>query len=198
MRMLGKIDGRGGNFVKHPQLRSNHETASYHGLVRLIIASSKIIAAGAGILLLIAISSQPAGAVPQVVSAPPSTFVLGQDAPNPTPGTQGSGTTFNSLFYVLPGEGQEGQPGDPSKHQLPNEPFNIAYTNPALPVATSDWWTGIGLQWFVKPKSVPPMFNNGSIGWAYAYEDGFARSHGALSEPWWVNFVDYTIESCIS
>lgn len=178
--------------MEDQQLRSNCETASYHGLVCLIVALGKIITAGAGMLLLVAISPQPAGAAPQVVSAPPSSFVLGKDAPHPTPGTQGAGTTFNSLFYVRPGEGQEGQSANPSKHQLPNEPFNIAYTNPALPVATNDWWTGIGLQWFVKPKSVPPTFNNGSSGWAYAYENGFAVSHGALSEPWWVNFVDYT------
>ncbi len=134
----------------------------------------------------------PSWATPNVVSAGPRSYVSGNDAPNPTPGTQGSGTTFNSLFYVLPGEGEAGQPANPSKHQLPNVPFSIAYTNPALPVATSDWWTGIGLQWFVAPKTVPPDFNNGSDGWAHAWENGFALSHGAISEPWWVNFVDYT------
>ena len=73
--------------MRDEQPRSNRETAAYHRLIRRIIASGKIVTGWAAMLLLLAVNSQPVGATPQVVSAPPSTFVSGNDAPTPTPGT---------------------------------------------------------------------------------------------------------------
>jgi len=118
-----------------------------------------------------------------VISNGPVSFGTGNDAINPRPGTQGAGGEFNSLFYVVPGEGQEGDPNDPSKHQLPNQPFYLAYENNALPVQSSDWWTGVGLQWYVDATN---------SGWANSWNDGVIRSHGFCSEPFYYQFVDFT------
>jgi hypothetical protein len=117
-----------------------------------------------------------------VISNGPVSTVKGSDAINPRPGTQGSGAQFNSLFYVMPGEGEAGEPGRPSQHQLPDQPFFIAYENSARPVQSSDWWTGVGLQWYVSKIDQ---------GWAGSYNDGVIRTQAFLSEPFYYQFVDF-------
>ena len=96
-----------------------------------------------------------------------SVTLTGNDAINPRPGTQGGGGQFNSLFYVLPGMGQEPSTANPSVHQLPNQPFSIAYEPTAGPVQSNDWWTGVGLQWYVDQTN---------SGWAFSWNDGVIRS----------------------
>src|SRR5438874_3226459 len=118
-----------------------------------------------------------------VNSSGPFSMVEGADAINPRPGTQGGGGEFNSLFYVLPGEGEAPDPDRASKHQLPNQPFFIAYEPTAGPVQSNDWWTGVGLQWYVASIDA---------GWAGAYNDGVIRSQGFISEPFYYQFVDFT------
>jgi hypothetical protein len=67
------------------------------------------------------------------------------------------------LFYVRPGEGESPQAGHPGQHQLPNQPFFVAYEPTALPVQSNDWWTGVGLQWYV---------DSVNAGWAFSWNDG--------------------------
>ncbi len=115
-----------------------------------------------------------------VKSTGPVSIVVGDDAIKPD-GTQGGGD-FNSLFYVVPGQGQEPEAGKPEQHQLPNDPFFIAYEPTALPVQSNDWWTGVGLQYYVPSTT---------FGWASSYKD-VTRSQGFISEPFFYQFVDFT------
>jgi len=126
-------------------------------------------------------TGQTARAADIIFNGPVST-VKGSDAINPIPLQQGSGVTFNSLFYVLPGEGQEPEPTNPRLHLDPQQPFFIAYENSAQPVQSSDWWTGAGLQWFVDKTN---------SGWANSWSDGVIRSAGFISEPFYYQFVDF-------
>ena len=100
-----------------------------------------------------------------IKSTGPVSIVVGDDAIKPD-GTQGGGK-FNSLFYVVPGEGEAPEHGHPERHQLPNDPFFIAYEQNAGPVQSNDWWAVVGLQWYV-PSS--------DLGWAASYGDGVVRS----------------------
>jgi hypothetical protein len=139
-------------------------------------------------LALLSISALLLGAVPiagaaDVISNGPVNFVTGADAINPRPGTQGGGGQYNSLFYVRPGEGEAPDPNHSSQHQLPNQPFFIAYEPAAGPVQTNDWWTGVGLQWYVDASN---------SGWAFSWSDGVIRSSGFISEPFYYQFVDFT------
>lgn len=118
-----------------------------------------------------------------VISNGPVGILKGSDAINPRPGRQGGGGEFNSLFYVRPGEGESPESGRPSQHQLPDQPFSISYEPGALPVQSCDWWTGVGLQWYVSSIDA---------GWAGSYNDGVIRSQGFISEPFYYQFVDFT------
>ena len=118
-----------------------------------------------------------------IISNGPVSYLKGSDAINPRPGIQGAGGEFNSLFYVLPGEGESPVAGRSHQHQLPDQPFFIAYEPTAGPVQTNDWWTGVGLQWYVASIDA---------GWAGAYNDGVIRSQGFISEPFYYQFVDFT------
>jgi hypothetical protein len=124
-----------------------------------------------------------------IISNGPVSILNGNSAINPRPGTQGGGGQFNSLFYVVPGEGQEPEQNDPSKHKLPNQPFFVAYENNALPVQSTDWWTGVGLQWYVPSTDV---------GWASCWTaacGALPRSVGFISEPFYYQFVDFPEEN---
>ena len=48
---------------------------------------------------------------------------------------------------------------------------------------TNDWWTGVGLQWYVDATN---------SGWAFSWSDGVIRSSGFISEPFYYQFVDFT------
>ena len=122
-------------------------------------------------------------AVPDVISKGPVSFLNGEDKIAPNEGTPGSGTEFNFLFYLTPGEGENTESKDPSKQLLPHEPFFIAYEHNAGPVQTNDWWTGVGLQWYVPSTG---------FGWAFSWGDGIVRSSGFISEPFFYQFVDFT------
>ena len=135
-----------------------------------------------GPILLVA-AATPIARGADVISNGPVSFVRGDDAINPRPGRQGGGGEFNSLFYVRPGEGESPQRGHPEQHQLPNQPFFIAYEPTAGPVQSNDWWTGVGLQWYVDATN---------SGWAFSWSDGVIRSSGFISEPFYYQFVDFT------
>src|SRR6266478_763688 len=118
-----------------------------------------------------------------VISTGPVSIVTGDDAINPRPGRQGGGGDYNALFYVRPGEGEAPVAGQPGQHQLPNQPFFIAYEPTAGPVQSNDWWTGVGLQWYV---------DSTNSGWVFSWNDGVIRSSGFISEPFYYQFVDFT------
>ena len=135
-----------------------------------------------GPILLVA-AAAPIARGADVISNGPVSFVRGDDAINPRPGRQGGGGDYNSLFYVRPGEGEAPMAGLPGQHQLPNQPFFIAYEPTAGPVQSNDWWTGVGLQWYV---------DSTNSGWAFSWNDGVIRSSGFISEPFYYQFVDFT------
>jgi hypothetical protein len=127
-----------------------------------------------------------------IISNGPVSILDGNSAINPRPGDQGGGK-YNSLFYVLPGEGEAPQANHSSKHELPNQPFFVAYENNALPVQSNDWWTGVGLQWYI------PSSNDGQ-GWAYCWTDtcgALPRSAGFISEPFYYQFVDFPEQKAV-
>ena len=138
------------------------------------------------VAILLLVPAAPIAHGAEIISNGPVSTVKGSDTINPVPLSQGSGTEFNSLFYILPGEGEAGDPKNPRFHQDPQEPFFIAYENSARPVQSSDWWTGAGLQWFVDKTN---------SGWANSWNDGVIRSEMFISEPFYYSFVDFNGES---
>jgi hypothetical protein len=135
------------------------------------------------IAILFLVPAAPIAWGADIISNGPVSILKGSDAINPRPGTQGGGGQFNSLFYVRPGEGESPLAGHPQQHQLPNQPFSIAYEPTALPVQSNDWWTGVGLQWYVAQIDA---------GWAGSYDSGVILSRGFISEPFYSQFVDFT------
>jgi Glycosyl hydrolase family 81 C-terminal domain len=135
------------------------------------------------VAMLLLVPAAPIARGADVISNGPVSFLKGDDAINPRPGRQGGGGQFNSLFYVVPGEGESPEAGHPDRHQLPNEKFFIAYEATAGPVQSNDWWTGVGLQWYVDQTN---------SGWAFSWNDGVIRSSGFISEPFYYQFVDFT------
>ena len=135
------------------------------------------------VAMLLLVPTAPIVRGADIISNGPVSIVKGSTAINPRPGTQGGGGQFNSLFYVVPGEGESPESGRPSQHQLPDQPFSIAYEPNALPVQSNDWWTGVGLQWYV-PQS--------DLGWVGDYNSGVILSKGFISEPFYSQFVDFT------
>ncbi|MBV9267415.1 MAG: hypothetical protein JO061_14685 [Acidobacteriaceae bacterium] len=106
-----------------------------------------------------------------VISTGPVTTVAGSSPVTPASGT--AGPTSNYLPYIVPGQ-QVGKDGV----TILNDPFDIAYTTRQQPVQTSDWWTGLGLQW---------------SGWVVGRtpaEGNIGRSQSFISEPFQMQFVD--------
>lgn len=75
-----------------------------------------------------------------VVSKKAVTFVESAAALAPAQGHGGGAATDNFWPYFLPGQGCNTGP-------VFNDPFAVAYAGGHQPVESSDWWTGIGLQW---------------------------------------------------
>ena len=98
----------------------------------------------------------------------------------PAQGSEGTGASYNFLPYSLPG-----QYPNPVTQQIENQPFDIAYASRRQPVQTSDWWTGIGLQWSNDQQTA---------GWVVgrsAAEGKAGHSKGFIAEPFTMNFIDY-------
>ncbi len=152
-----------------------------------------------GPILLVA-AAAPIARGADVISNGPVSFVTGEDAINPRPGTQGAGNAFNSLFYIRPGENEASEacpprptptppcrPSDPCGpciQQYPHQPYAIAYGPTAGPVQSNDWWPGVGLQWYV------PQTN---IGWVDGWDPSNNKPRTAqfISEPFAYEFVDF-------
>jgi len=132
------------------------------------------------------------GPVPDVISSGPVSIVTGNDEIHPEPGMQGNGGGFNSLFFMVPGEGEADRncdnfppPCGPDVRQYPNRRYDIAYESPTpQPVQSNDWWPGVGLQWYV-PQT--------HAGWAFGWSstNNKPRTHQFISEPFAYDFVDF-------
>lgn len=108
-----------------------------------------------------------------ITTTGPVTMARGGTRLQPSGGTAGFGVGFNYLPFELPGEY-----ANPNTNSIDGTQFDIAYTNRNQPVQTSDWWTGIGLQW---------------SGWVVGRrpEEGqIGRSTSFISEPFAMQFVD--------
>lgn len=106
-----------------------------------------------------------------VTSVGPVTTVVGSSPVTPAGGTVGP--SGNYLPYIVPG-----QQVDKDGITILNNPFDIAYTTRQQPLQTSDWWTGLGLQW------------SGWVVGRTAAEGHIGRSGGFISEPFQMQFVD--------
>lgn len=110
----------------------------------------------------------------------PVSTTQGTGKVQPAAGAEGTGATYNFLPYSLPG-----QYPNPLTQQIENQPFDIAYTSRMQPVQTSDWWTGIGLQW---------SNDQHTVGWVVGRSDAegkAGRSRGFIAEPFSMSFIDY-------
>lgn len=126
-----------------------------------------------GIVLLtsLVVFSQTA---PVVTTTGPVSTVHGSDPIKPALGTAGNGTQYNFLPYIVPGQFFNDQ-----TNTIVNDPFDIAYTTPRQqPVQTSDWWTGIGLQW------------GGWVVGQTAAEGAVGHSTPFINEPFMMDFFD--------
>lgn len=127
-----------------------------------------------------AVPAQLAGDDNTIITNGPVTTVRGGNKIQPARGSEGTGTTYNFLPYILPG-----QYANPRTQRIENLPFDIAYASRQQPLQTSDWWTGIGLQW---------SNDNQTAGWVVGRksEEGRAgRSKAFIAEPFHLQFVDY-------
>lgn len=116
----------------------------------------------------------------KVNTTPPSSTAQGTTKIKPAQGSEGTGATYNFLPYSLPG-----QYPNPLTQQIENQPFDIAYAARTQPVQTSDWWTGIGLQWSNEQHTV---------GWVVGRSDAegkAGRSRSFIAEPFTMSFIDY-------
>jgi hypothetical protein len=138
-------------------------------------------------IILILGSVAPAGLAQQqgdtkVVTTPPTSVAQGTSKIEPAKGSEGTGATYNFLPYSLPG-----QYPNPLTQQIENQPFDISYASRKQPVQTSDWWTGIGLQW---------SNDDHTVGWVIGRSDAegkAGRSRGFIAEPFSMSFVDYGV-----
>lgn len=136
-------------------------------------------------IILLAGSIVPAGWAQQpndtkVTTTGPVSTAQGTSKIQPGQGSEGTGATYNFLPYSLPG-----QYPNPLTQQIENQPFDIAYASRTRPVQTSDWWTGIGLQW---------SNDQHTVGWVIGRSDAegkAGRSRGFIAEPFSMSFVDY-------
>ena len=114
-------------------------------------------------------------AEPEVVAEKMVTTVKGSEIVVPATGTPGCTTLYNYRPYNVPGEAVK-ETVNPC--EIINLPYEIAYDeNCAKPVQTSDWWSGVGLQW---------------SGWAFGYDptNPAVRTQGFINEPFQYQFVD--------
>jgi len=127
-----------------------------------------------------AVPAQLAGDDNTIITDGAVTTVRGSKKIQPAQGSEGTGTTYNFLPYILPG-----QYANPDAQRIENLPFDIAYADRRQPLQTSDWWTGISLQW---------SNDNQTAGWVVGRksEEGRAgRSKAFIAEPFHLQFVDY-------
>ncbi len=116
----------------------------------------------------------------KVTTTGPVSTAQGTSKIQPGQGSEGTGATYNFLPYSLPG-----QYPNPLTQQIENQPFDIAYASRTRPVQTSDWWTGIGLQW---------SNDQHTVGWVIGRSDAegkAGRSRGFIAEPFSMSFIDY-------
>ncbi len=120
-------------------------------------------------------------------------WIEGNQRVVPFGGTGGTGNKFNYIQYNLPGELV--QPGKPftNSNNLPDispggiegQEFYVAYANQNQPVQTTDWWTGVGLQWH---GWTPPVDLANPV----------VRTQSFINEPFHYQFLDLPISQTIT
>jgi hypothetical protein len=124
-----------------------------------------------GFLILTTAGSGPAQDANVITTTGPVTTVKGSQPIKPASGTAGRlDQNANFSPYIVPG-----QLVAPNGIDILNDPFDITYTTRQQPIQTSEWWTGLGLQW---------------SGFVLGRTEGVARSGGFISEPFQIQFVD--------
>src|SRR5262245_40638233 len=109
-----------------------------------------------------------------VVTQQSAQWVEGNQRITPAKGTAGTTPYQNFRPYNLPGEFiQE----TPPPGAIITGTYDIAYANKNQPVQTSDWWTGVGLQWPGWVQGVNPT-------------NPVIQTPAIFNEPWNLNFMD--------
>jgi hypothetical protein len=113
-----------------------------------------------------------------VVTSGAGQWVEGNARITPAQGTVGTTLSQNSWFYNLPGEFiQVAHPPTDPAGKIEGTPYDIAYASKTQPVMSSDWWTGVGLQWPGWVQGADPL-------------NPVLRTPEMFNEPWNINFID--------
>ncbi len=100
-------------------------------------------------------------------------WVEGSQPVQPAKGTPGNGNSYNWGPYFVPGQlVTDGEPGE-----VIGQPYDVAYANNKQPVQTTDWWSGVGLQW---SGWVPPVAPTNPV----------VITRDFVSEPFDYSFID--------
>ncbi len=124
-----------------------------------------------GVLLAIGVGAYPAQADgPVVVTQKSSSWVEGNTAIVPASGKGGVGLKANWQPYFVPGQSAP-------KNDVEGDPYYLAYANTNQPVQSTDWWSGVGMQW---------------KGWVDGADPAnpVIRTRAFISEPFTYQFVD--------
>lgn len=107
---------------------------------------------------------------PVVTTRGYASWIEGNQAVQPAKGKAGIGNKANWLPYFVPGQTTEG-------NNVVGQPYDIAYANQNQPVQSSDWWSGVGLQW---------------QGWIIGVDKAnpVIRTQAFFSEPFTYQFID--------
>ncbi len=121
-----------------------------------------------------------------VKSQGPVIFANGDAKISPMGKPGSDGLTDNFFWYVLPGEGEAAIAGTDNQ-QYPHRCYRRSYLNSLQPIQTSDWWNGVGLQWYSDDPNPAT-----DAGWINGRKGtiGTARSAEFLNEPVAYQFYD--------
>lgn len=107
---------------------------------------------------------------PIVITKNSVSWVEGSEPVQPAEGKPGVGNAGNWLPYFRPGETTQG-------NKVIGAPYYLAYANQDQPIQTTDWWSGVGLQWqgWVTPVDL---------------QNPVVRTNAFVSEPFHYQFLD--------
>jgi hypothetical protein len=109
-----------------------------------------------------------------VVTQQSAQWVEGNQRITPALGTVGTSLAENFRPYNLPGEFIR---ETPPPGAIVTGTYDIAYANKTQPVQSSDWWSGVGMQW---------------PGWVQGVDSAnpVIRTPAMFNEPWSLNYID--------
>lgn len=107
---------------------------------------------------------------PVVTTQGYASWVEGNQPIVPAKGKAGVGNKANWLPYFVPGQTTEG-------NDVVGQPYYLAYANQNQPVQSSDWWSGVGMQWQGWVVGADPL-------------NPVIRTQAFFSEPFTYQFID--------